>query len=70
MKQETREILPFEPAPGAVPEGISFGDVLRYLPIVLPFIQGLMSGATEIPAFITKTPFGRKRVGPIPISDV
>jgi hypothetical protein len=51
----------------AVAPGSGIGDLLRYLPIVLAWLQGLLAGGSEIPAIKTRI-FGRRvTIGPTPL---
>lgn len=47
--------------------GSGLSDVLKYLPIALEFIQGLLSGQAEIPAFHARVLGHRKKIGPCPV---
>ena len=74
MGQDVQVIEPLDDdqipqASGAAP-GVGLGDVLRYLPVALAFIQGLLSGAAEIPAFRTRVMGQMKEIGPCPIRNV
>lgn len=53
-----KEIELLDVAPGALP-GLNAGDLFRYLPVLIKLVEAFVSGQGE---FITKTPFGRKRV--------
>lgn len=59
------EGLQDEGAPGS-----GLADVLKYLPLALAFIQGVLSGAAEIPAFRTRVMGQMKEIGPCPIKNV
>ena len=74
MGQDVQVIEPLEvdelpQTPGAAP-GAGIGDVLKYLPVLLTFLQGLLSGAAEIPAFRTRIAGQMKEIGPIPVKNV
>lgn len=68
------DLLPLEcpqgGGPGDAPGGLNILQILSYVPLVLPLISGLLSGSTEIPAFTVRIAGKRKRIGPIPVSDI
>lgn len=66
---EAPEVQTLDLPPGAVPGGLNFGQILSFLPLVMPIIQGLISGSTEIPAFKARILGKRKEIGPIPVRD-
>lgn len=49
--------------------GSGLSDVLKYLPVALTVIQGLLSGEAEIPAFTVTVHGVKRRVGPIPVTN-
>lgn len=61
---EGQDVELLELPPGAVPGGINFGDIFKYLPVIQMLIAAI---AARSGTFVTKTPFGRVRVTVEPV---